>query len=136
MTTQTKKTVKNKTITNAEAVSKGANFSLWFLAIAILVAVAVLNNYFPYILSNTIRAVSSLLLVILCVVIAGFTNQGRKLVAFAKESRFEIRKIVWPKRGEVIQTTLIVGAMCVLVALALWGIDSLVVSLITFLTNL
>ena len=33
------------------------------------------------------------------------TEKGRTSVAFAKESRTEVRKVVWPTRQEAIQTT-------------------------------
>jgi preprotein translocase subunit SecE len=42
-----------------------------------------------------------------------------------KGSRTEIRKVVWPTRQETVQTTMIVVAFVVLVALLLWGLDSL-----------
>ena len=42
----------------------------------------------------------------------------------AKEARVEIRKVVWPSREETTQTTLIVVAVVIFVALILWGLDS------------
>ncbi len=80
-----------------------------------------------------------LLLVVLlvgAVALAAITNQGQKAIHFIKESRTELRKIIWPTRPEATQTTLIVLAMCVVVSLVLWGIDSIIVALITFVTSL
>jgi preprotein translocase subunit SecE len=42
-----------------------------------------------------------------------------------KEARTEIRKVVWPTRQETTQTTLIVVAVVLVMALVLWGLDSL-----------
>lgn len=116
--------------------SKGFNGFLWALALLLLVAAAVGNTYFAAHFSFIVRI---LLLVTLCVAAVGaaaLTNQGQKAIAFIKESRHELRKIVWPTRQESTQTTLIVGAVCLIVALALWGIDSLIVAIINFLTGL
>lgn len=116
--------------------SKGLNTALWVVAIVLLAVAAVGNAYFASHFSAAIRVVLMVLLVLGAVGIAALTNQGQKAIGFAKESRTELRKIIWPTRPEATQTTLIVLAMCVVVSLVLWGIDSLIVALITFLTNL
>ena len=38
----------------------------------------------------------------------------------------EIRKVVWPTRPELVQTTAIVVVFVLVVALLLWGMDSLI----------
>ena len=116
--------------------SKGLNTALWIVAIVLLAVAAVGNAYFASHFSAAIRVVLMVLLVVGAVGIAALTNQGQKAIGFAKESRTELRKIIWPTRPEATQTTLIVLAMCVVVSLVLWGVDSLIVTLITFLTNL
>lgn len=119
-----------------EEKSKGVNRILWVLAIAFLVVAAVGNAYFASHFSFIVRILLLVVLLVGGVGIAAITNQGQKAIGFAKSSRQELRKIVWPTRQETTQTTLIVAAICVVVALALWGIDSIIVSIITFLTNL
>ena len=52
------------------------------------------------------------------------TAKGAAFWALVKGSRNEIRKVVWPTRQETVQTTLIVVAFVLLVALILWGLDS------------
>ena len=52
-------------------------------------------------------------------------DQGKRFIAFAKESRVEIRKVVWPTRQETQQTTLVVVAIVLIAALILWALDSL-----------
>lgn len=119
-----------------EGKSKGVNTLLWILAIALLVVAAVGNAYFASHFSFIVRILLLVVLLVGGVVLAALTNQGQKTIGFMKDSRHELRKIVWPTRQESTQTTLIVVAVCVVVALALWGIDSIIVSIITFLTNL
>lgn len=116
--------------------SKGLNSLLWVLAIALLAVAAVGNAYFATHFALAIRVI---ILVVLCVAAVGcaaLTNQGQKAIGFAKDSRQELRKIIWPTRPEATQTTLIVIAFSVLVALGLWAIDSIIVTIITFLTEL
>lgn len=116
--------------------SKGVNGTLWAVAIVLFSVAAIGNAYFATHFSFIARILLLVVLLIGAVVAAAFTNQGQKAIGFMKDSRQELRKIVWPKRQETTQTTLIVGAMCLIVALALWGIDSIIVAIINFLTNL
>ena len=52
------------------------------------------------------------------------TAKGAAFWALVKGSRNEIRKVVWPTRQETVQTTMIVVAFVLLVALILWGLDT------------
>lgn len=132
------KEIQNK---NAETVekgvkSKGLNGVLWAIAIVLFSVAAIGNVYFATHFSLIVRVLLLVVLLVGAVVFAALTNQGQKAIGFMKDSRQELRKIIWPKRQEATQTTLIVGAMCLVVALALWGIDSIIVAVINFLTNL
>ncbi|GAB1653250.1 preprotein translocase subunit SecE [Mannheimia haemolytica] len=116
--------------------SKGANTALWLVAIVFLAVAAVGNAYFSSHFSLIVRVLLLVVLLVGAVALAAITNQGQKAIHFIKESRTELRKIIWPTRSEATQTTLIVLAMCVVVSLVLWGIDSIIVALITFVTSL
>ena len=48
------------------------------------------------------------------------TELGKTLLAFAVESRQEVRKVIWPTRDETMRTTLLVFAMVFIVGLILW----------------
>ncbi|HGO5846847.1 TPA: preprotein translocase subunit SecE [Mannheimia haemolytica] len=116
--------------------SKGANTALWLVAIVFLAVAAVGNAYFSSHFSLIVRVLLLVVLLVGAVALAAITNQGQKAIHFIKESRTELRKIIWPTRPEATQTTLIVLAMCLVVSLVLWGIDSIIVALITFVTSL
>lgn len=118
------------------AKSKGLNSVLWVLVIILVAVAAVGNTYFASHFSFVVRVLALVALLVSATVLAALTNQGQQAIGFMKESRLELRKIVWPTRQESTQTTLIVGAICLVAALALWGIDSIIVTAITFLTNL
>ena len=59
----------------------------------------------------------------LAALVALQTAMGRAAWEFAKISRQELRKVVWPTRKETMQVTLVVFGMVVLVALFLWVVD-------------
>jgi len=54
-----------------------------------------------------------------------WTALGQRLMSFTRESRVELRKVVWPTRQETIQITLIVLVLVFLIGLFLWLVDSL-----------
>ncbi len=53
------------------------------------------------------------------------TEKGRAAWSFMRESRTEVRKVVWPTRKETVQTTLVVIAMVSVVAVFMWALDML-----------
>lgn len=75
--------------------------------------------------SVLIRVLGLLAFVALSVGIAATTEKGRNLIGFLKDSRLEVRKMVWPTRAETMQTTLMVMVIVLLLSLFLWLIDML-----------
>ena len=57
------------------------------------------------------------------VALAWFTAPGQQFLAFAKDAVTEVKKVVWPTRKESLQTTGIVFAFVVVMALFLWMSD-------------
>lgn len=118
-----------------EEKSKGVNIFLWLLTVVIIAVTAFGNIYFQDQYSTPIRVVAIVVLLLISLGVAAMTNQGRKALGFFKDSRTELRKIVWPTRPEATQTTFIVVGVTVFVSLILWGLDSIIVRIITFLTD-
>lgn len=81
-------------------------------------------------------AIGTVVVVAIAGFIAASTEKGSAFLTFAKDSRTEVRKVVWPTRQEATQTTLIVLAATVVVALLLWGLDGIIVRVISFVTGL
>ncbi len=52
------------------------------------------------------------------------TDPGKRLFIFGKESIAESKRVVWPTRKETIQTTGVVIAFAVVMALFLWAVDA------------
>jgi preprotein translocase subunit SecE len=66
-----------------------------------------------------------LAIALVAALIAAQTVKGSAFLVMFKEARNEIRKVVWPNRQETLQTTMIVVAVVLIMALLLWGLDSL-----------
>lgn len=75
--------------------------------------------------SLLLRVLGLLVVVVLAAGIALTTSSGKLLLGFMKDSRLEVRKMVWPTRAETLQTTLMVMVLVLILAIFLWGIDSL-----------
>ena len=61
--------------------------------------------------------------VIAALAVAAFTGVGRMTRGYLSESRFEMRKVVWPSRDETLRTTLVVIAVVIILSLLLGLID-------------
>ena len=95
----------------------------WLIVFA-LVAVAVVGNSYYSDQSLLYRVLGILALAVVAGLVALQTAKGAAFWDLVKGSRTEIRKVVWPTRQETVQTTLIVVAFVLLVALLLWGLDA------------
>lgn len=62
-----------------------------------------------------------------------FTAPGQRLVAFGGEAIIEAKKVVWPTKKETMQTTGVVFAFVVVMAIVLWLVDLVVGKLIGLL---
>lgn len=57
------------------------------------------------------------------VVVAWFTQTGKRFIAYAREAYEELRRVVWPSRKETMSTTGVVFAFVVVMALFLFVVD-------------
>lgn len=106
------------------------------LIVAILFLVAGLAGF--YVLGDkplVLRILMVLGGVVAAGVTAGFTQSGRGFMKFAKESVDEAKRVVWPTRKEAMQTTGIVFVFVVLMALFIFGVDSLLATIVRTLTS-
>jgi preprotein translocase subunit SecE len=69
------------------------------------------------------RVLGLLALVAVALGVVFTTQLGQGVWSFLRDSRNEVRKVVWPTRQETVQTTLLVIAMVVLVGIMLWLMD-------------
>lgn len=108
---------------------------LKWLAVVALVVVGVVGNQYYSASPILYRVIALLVLAAIAAFVALQTVKGKSFFALAKEARTEIRKVVWPTRQETTQTTLIVVAVVLVMALLLWGLDSLLGWLISLIVG-
>ncbi len=111
---------------NAKTEEKAGSLDgLKWLVVVLLVAAGIGGNMYYAEYSLLYRVLGLLVLALIAGLLAVQTLQGAAFWKLAKEARTEIRKVVWPTRQESTQTTLIVVAFVIVMALILWGLDTL-----------
>ena len=96
----------------------------WLVVFALVVG-AIYGNWYYSAESVLYRAIGLLTALVVVSLIAARTAKGAAVIELALGARTEWRKVIWPTKQERNQTTLIVVAVILLMAVVLWGIDSL-----------
>ena len=105
-----------------ETVSTGADKAK--LAAAVVLVLASISGFYLLSKQGTVMQWGALLVGL--AVAAGvflMSESGKRLVAFARDSWREVKKVVWPTRKETIQMTAYVFGFAVIMALFLWLTD-------------
>ena len=113
-------------------VSNKFDLARWVI-VAVLVTTGVVANSLYASESLLLRILGWVALFILAGGVALTTAHGKRFLSFAKESRNEVRKVIWPTRPETLQTTLVVVVMVLVVGLFLWLLDWLLGTLAAWL---
>ena len=98
---------------------------LKWLVVGALVAGAIYGNRYYSAESVLYRVIALIVVALVAGFVAAQTSKGAAIVELAIGARTEWRKVVWPTKQERNQTTMIVVVVILLMAIALWGIDSL-----------
>ena len=109
---------------NTETSSTAALDWLKWLVVMALVGLGVFGNWYYQDESLLFRVLALVGAAILAVGVALQTERGRATWSLMKESRSEIRRVVWPTRQETLQTTMVVLVLILVFALILWLLDS------------
>ncbi len=121
---------------NAKTEVEGSTMDTVKLALAVLMLAGGIAGFYYYEGYSLLFRVLGLLAVAgVAVAIAMQTMVGRKIWAFASDSRTEVRKVVWPSRQETIQTTLIVFAMVLVIGIILWLVDMALMAIVRTVTG-
>jgi preprotein translocase subunit SecE len=98
------------------------------MAVAVLLVIAGIAGFYLLRDSALILRVASVLGgLIAAALVAWTTAPGRVFFTFAQESVAETKKVVWPSRKETVQTTGMVLAFVLVMAIFLWIVDALLV---------
>jgi preprotein translocase subunit SecE len=106
------------------------------LALAALILMSGVYGYYqlPVWMGPDVSILLRVGLVLVAIVVASAvvvaSETGASFIEFAKGSRTELRKMVWPTGQEARQMTIIVLILVIVIALFLWGIDALVFELV------
>jgi preprotein translocase subunit SecE len=90
----------------------------------LLVAAGVAGYYYLHESPAVLKLASILVGLLLAAGVAWTSEPGKRFFAFAPDSVAEAKRVVWPTRKETIQTTAVVIAFAVTMALFLWAVDA------------
>lgn len=94
-----------------------------FIAL-LLVAAGIAGYYYLQDSAPALRLVSVLVGLLLASGMALTSESGKRFFAFGKDSIAEAKRVVWPTRKETLQTTAVVIAFAITMALFLWAVDA------------
>ncbi|GJM06291.1 MAG: protein translocase subunit SecE [marine bacterium B5-7] len=106
----------------------------WLIVAVLLIGGIVANVHFsaqPFLW----RLGAGVGITIVSAVFALQTAHGKIAWQFLKDARMEVRRIIWPTRQQVMQSTLMVVVMVIVLSIILWGIDSIMIRLASWLTG-
>lgn len=96
----------------------------WLLVVLLVAAGVVGNSYFSDV-AVLYRVLALVAVGVAAAFVAVNTAKGNSFWSLLREAQTEVRRVVWPTRQEVNQTTLIVVAVVVVMAIVLWLLDTL-----------
>lgn len=100
--------------------------NLKWLVVVLLIAGGVgSNSYYAEQVPLLWRVIGLIVLALAAGGIAYYTEKGRAFAELLKEARIELKKVVWPTKTETHQSTLIVIVVSGIMAVILWGLDTL-----------
>ncbi len=105
-----------------QTVSSSADKAKLAVAIALLLA-GFVGYYLLAGQGSLVRTGALIGCLVAAVVVFAVSESGRQLIAFARDSWRETKKVVWPARKEAIQMTAYVFAFVLVMALFLWLTD-------------
>ncbi len=106
------------------------------LVMAIAILLTGIGGFYYYAEASLLYRVLGLVaLVLVAAGIALTTNTGHAILSFGRESRAEVRKVVWPTRQETVQTTLMVVVAVIILGIFLWLIDMMLLNAVQVLTG-
>ena len=110
--------------TNAENKAGSLDWLKWLIVVSLLSG-GIFGNWYYQDEMLLVRVIGLLAIAAAAILVAVQTERGRAIWALLKESRTEVRRVVWPSNQETTQTTMVVLLLVFIFALILWGLDAL-----------
>ncbi len=96
----------------------------------LLVAAGVAGYYYLSDSAAVLRVLSVLAGLLFAAAVAYTSESGKRFLAFGRDSVAEAKRVVWPSRKETMQTTGVVIAFAITMALFLWMVDASLMTLV------
>ena len=110
-----------------QTASNSEEKSSWVSGLAALIVVAELVLYYTLVDQPMLVRLAVLFgCIAVAVLIVAISPDGRRFIAYAKDSWYEVKKVVWPTRKETTQMTLVVFGFVLIMSLFLWIADKLI----------
>jgi preprotein translocase subunit SecE len=110
--------------TGTESTAQSPLDWLKWLVVTAIVAGGIFGNWYYQEEPLLYRVMALVVMAAMATLLAGQTRKGGAAWELMKEARGEIRRVVWPKREETVQTTVIVLVLVLIFALILWLLDT------------
>ncbi|WP_348666480.1 preprotein translocase subunit SecE [Arsenophonus symbiont of Ornithomya chloropus] len=107
----------------------------WAL-VGLFLIIAIVGNYYFRQYSTILRTIAVVFMALFSVGLVLWTKKGKEILGFIQAAKIEIRKVIWPSRQETLQTTLVVALVTIVMSLILWGLDGIMVRLVSFIIGL
>jgi len=115
----------NSRVEQSKAAST-ADIAMYAVAVLLLVGGVFAFYWFDGQWSTTLRIAAVVGGLVAALVVFMLSAKGRETREFLSESRFELRKVVWPTRQEATRLTWVVAAVVVVISLIMAGFDAIV----------
>ncbi|MGB1557592.1 MAG: preprotein translocase subunit SecE [Oceanococcaceae bacterium] len=120
---------------HTETATSFRDTALLWAAVAILAASITGFYWFEGQFNALIRVLGMLAGGAVAILVALQSQPGKSAWLVVRESRTEVRKVVWPTRKETAQTTAIILIVVLILGMILWGVDSLLLMALQALTG-
>ena len=110
----------------SKGASSGGDIAKYAVAILLAVGGVVAFYWFENQWSNAVRVLAVVAGLAAALVVFLNTAKGLQTREFLSESRFELRKVVWPTRQEALRMTWIVMIVVVIISLMLAAFDFII----------
>jgi len=90
----------------------------------LLIAAGIAGFYYLQERAAVLKLLSVLAGLLLAAAVFWTTESGKHFFSFGRESVSEAKRVVWPTRKETLQTTGVVIAFAIIMALFLWAVDA------------
>ena len=106
------------------------------LGLAALIALCAMAGFYYLSMSPLVARIGALLGgAAVAAAVAWTSEPGKRFFAYCQDAVAETKKVVWPSRKETVQSTAVVVAFVIVMALFLWVVDASLVWLVRMLVG-